>query len=52
MATTMPPAGAGTLSAQEYADVLAFLFELSKLPAGQQDLPAARDQLDQIRIEP
>ena len=52
MASTMPPGGTGSLSAQEYADVLAHLFELSKLPAGQQELPAAKDQLDLIRIEP
>ena len=52
MASTMPPGGAGSLSAQEYTDVLAYLFELSKLPTGQQDLPAAKDQLELIRIEP
>jgi cytochrome c len=52
MASTMPPGGAGTLSAQEYTDVLAYLFELSKLPTGQQDLPVAKDQLELIRIEP
>jgi cytochrome c len=52
MASTMPPGGAGSLSAQEYTDVLAYLFELSKLPTGQQDLPVAKDQLELIRIEP
>jgi cytochrome c len=51
-ASSMPPGGAGSLSAQEYTDVLAYLFELSKLPAGPQDLSAAKDQLDLIRIEP
>ena len=51
MRKTMPVGSAGSLSAQEYADVLAYLLELSKLPAGQQDLPAARDQLDLITIE-
>jgi len=50
MAGTMPVGGAGTLRPQEYADVLAFLFELSKLPAGQQELPAAPDQLALITI--
>jgi len=50
MAGTMPVGGAGTLRPQEYADVLAFLFEISKLPAGQQELPAAPDQLALITI--
>jgi len=50
LTSTMPVGGAGTLTPQEYADVLAYLFELSKLPAGQQELPAARDQLDLITI--
>ena len=51
MRQTMPVGSVGSLSAQEYADVLAYLFELSKLPAGQQELPSARDQLDLITIE-
>lgn len=50
VAATMPPGAAGGLRPQEYADVLAYLFELSKFPAGQQELPAARDQLDLITI--
>jgi cytochrome c len=51
MRTTMPVGAAGTLSAQDYAEVLAYLFELSKLPAGQQELSAAPDQLSLITIE-
>lgn len=51
MRKTMPVGSAGSLSAQDYADVLAYLLELSKLPAGPQELPAVRDQLDLIRIE-
>jgi len=51
LAATMPVGGAGSMSPQEYADVLAHLLELSKLPAGQRELPAARDQLDLITIE-
>ena len=50
LASTMPVGGAGSLTPEEYADVLAFLFELNKLPAGQQALPAVRDQLDLITI--
>jgi cytochrome c len=51
MSKTMPVGSAGSLSAQEYADVLAYLLELSKLPAGQQELPAAPDQLELITIK-
>jgi len=51
MRKTMPVGSAGSLSAQEYADVLAYLLELSKLPAGQQELPSAPDQLERITIE-
>jgi len=51
MRTTMPVGSAGSLSAQDYADVFAYLLELSRLPAGAQDLPAGRDQLDLITIE-
>ncbi|MBI3047408.1 MAG: c-type cytochrome [Acidobacteria bacterium] len=51
LAATMPVGAAGSMSPQEYADLLAHLFELSKLPAGRQELPAARDQLDLITIE-
>ena len=47
---TMPMDNPGTLKPQQYADVLARLFELSKLPAGQQELPVPRDQLDLITI--
>jgi cytochrome c len=50
LAATMPVGGAGSLTPQEYTDVLAHLFELNKLPAGQQELPALRDQLDPIII--
>ena len=51
MRRTMPVGSAGSLSAQEYADVFAYLLELSKLPVGQRELPSARDQLDLITIE-
>ena len=50
LSTTMPVGGAGTLKPQEYADLLALIFELNKFPAGTQELPAARDQLDSITI--
>ena len=49
-ATTMPVGGGGTLSPQEYADLLAYLFELNMFPAGTQELPPAGDQLTEIAI--
>ena len=48
MTSTMPIGGAKTLSPQEYADVLAYLLELSRLPAGSQELTSAREQLEPI----
>jgi cytochrome c len=50
MASTMPVGSPKTLSPQEYADLLAFLFELSKFPAGQSELTPAREQLESITI--
>jgi cytochrome c len=50
MASTMPVGSPKTLSPQEYADLLAFLFELNKFPAGQSELTPAREQLEAITI--
>lgn len=50
MTSTMPVGGAKTLSPQEYADVLAYLFELGRLPAGQQDLAPVREELEPITL--
>ena len=50
MAGTMPVGGARTLSPQEYADLLAYLFELNKYPAGSRELPSARGGLELITI--
>lgn len=50
LASTMPVGAAGSLSPQEYADVLSYLFELNKFPAGTQELTPARDQLEHIVI--
>ena len=49
-ASTMPVGSPKTLSPQEYADLLAFLFELNKFPAGQSELTPAREQLESITI--
>jgi S-disulfanyl-L-cysteine oxidoreductase SoxD len=50
MASTMPVGSPKALSPQEYADLLAFLFELNKFPAGQSELTPAREQLESITI--
>lgn len=50
ISTTMPLGSAGTLSPQMYADVLAYLFELSKFPIGPQELTPSPEQLKQIVI--
>lgn len=48
---SMPPTGPGTLSAQQYADVLAFIFSKNNFPAGQTDLAADAAALKTIRFE-
>ncbi len=50
MVSTMPVGSPRSLAQQEYADVLAYIFELNKYPAGRQELTPARDQLDLIAI--
>jgi len=50
MASTMPVGSPRSLSPQEYADVLGYLFELNKYPAGLQELTPAREQLEAITI--
>ena len=49
--STMPQTDPGSLSAQQYADLLAFMLSANKFPAGESELPAAQDRLKQIRIE-
>jgi len=48
--TTMPATTPGTLSAQESADILAYMLSVNGFPAGEKDLPSGMDALDQIRI--
>jgi cytochrome c len=50
MAATMPVGGAGSLTPQEYADVLAYVFELNKFPAGALELKPGRPDLASITI--
>ena len=48
--TTMPQDSPGSLSAGEYADIVAYLFRLNRLPAGPRELPADPDQLRALVI--
>jgi S-disulfanyl-L-cysteine oxidoreductase SoxD len=50
--TTMPQESPGGLRRQEYADVLAYLLHLNKLPAGPEELATTDDALKKILIEP
>ena len=51
IATTMPQDSPGGLSQQQYADVLAYIFELNELPAGQKELSASKEVLGTILLE-
>ncbi len=48
--TTMPQGAPASLSTQSYLDIISYLFKANKLPAGQSELPAEQQQLDQIMI--
>ena len=49
--TTMPEDNPSSLKKREYAAILAFLFSLNGMPAGEADLPITTRKLKQIRIE-
>ncbi len=51
ISTTMPEDGPGSLKRQQYADVLAYIFELNGLPTGQEELSAREEALAKILIE-
>ncbi len=51
IATTMPQDSPGGLTPQQYADVLAYIFELNELPAGEEELSASKEALGTILIE-
>jgi cytochrome c len=48
---TMPLNDPGKLTAQQNADVLAYLFDFNMFPAGKTELPHEAEVLKQIRIE-
>ena len=48
----MPQGTPGSLTDQQYADIIAYMFNLSRLPAGEDELPSDVQQLSTIIIEP
>ncbi len=48
--TNMPPLDPGTLSDQEYTDIVAAIFQGSEFPAGNGELSADRDTLGALQI--
>lgn len=51
IASTMPYDAPGSLSTQQYVDVVAYILELNDLPAGDTELPTDPAALSEIRIE-
>lgn len=47
----MPKNEPGSLSVEEYADVLAYVLQMNRMPAGKSELPPDSTQLSSIRIE-
>lgn len=47
----MPKNDPGSLTPQDYADVLAYLLRMNRMPAGQHELPVDSTALKAIRIE-
>lgn len=47
----MPQDNPGSLGPQQSRDVIAYILKTNKLPAGRAELPAADDDLRQIRVE-
>lgn len=47
---TMPADAPGTLSKDDTAAVVAYIFKVNKMPAGKQNLPSDRDELNRIQI--
>jgi mono/diheme cytochrome c family protein len=49
--TTMPSDTLGSLSPQDSSDLIAFMLQVNKFPAGQKELPTDVNALNQIKIE-
>ena len=48
--TTMPADGPESLKPQEYADIVAYLFNVNKFPAGEVELPTDATALEAVKI--
>ncbi|MEX2583058.1 MAG: cytochrome c [Gemmatimonadota bacterium] len=48
---TMPMDSPGRLSMDEYTDIVAFIFDLNDIPAGDSELEANEEALTQVEIE-
>ena len=51
ISTTMPLDNPGELSQQEYVDLVSYILQLNKHPAGKEELRAPSEQLERIVIE-
>jgi S-disulfanyl-L-cysteine oxidoreductase SoxD len=49
--TTMPKDNPGSLKPQEYADVIAYLLKINRLPSGDTDLKGAKPAMEDVVIE-
>ncbi|MBM4193751.1 MAG: cytochrome c [Gemmatimonadetes bacterium] len=48
----MPQDNPGAMSAEAYADVIAFIMQMNKMPAGDIELPADSVALEKVRVVP
>ena len=48
---SMPEDDPGSLSKEQYADVIAYLLQLNKFPTGETELPTDKDALTEILFE-
>ncbi len=51
VSTTMPEDNPGSLSPEDYANLLAYFLRLNGFPAGEEPLPADVSALQNVRIE-
>jgi mono/diheme cytochrome c family protein len=49
--TTMPQDNPGSLKPQEYADLIAYIFKINRLPTGDTELKGTKPALSQVIIE-
>ena len=49
--TTMPNDDPGSLSREQYGEIVAYLFKLNDFPAGRRPLPTENEGLKQVKIE-